>query len=87
MRLKHVDGNAHSHDAKEERFGNVQKIFYYFWGVSMGEKRYLINRWSRASRFATSLIGIYRLMTKGDDKEKQGTTGLICFKKVDSVLP
>ena len=37
------------------------------------------DRGSRASRFATSLVGIYRLMTKGDDKEKKGTTTLIFF--------
>ena len=53
----------------------------------MGQKREVINRGSRASRFATSLLGIYRFMTKGDDKEKQGTAGLIFFKTVDRVLP
>ena len=45
----------------------------------MGQKRVVINKGSRASRFTTSLVGIYGLMTKGDDKEKQGTTGLIFF--------
>ena len=53
----------------------------------MEQKREVINRGSRASRFATSLVEIYELMTKGDDNEKQGTAGLIFFKKVDRVLP
>ena len=39
----------------------------------MGTKREVINRGSRASRFATSLVGIYGFMRKGDDEEKQGT--------------
>ena len=53
----------------------------------MGQKREVINRGSRASKFVTFLVGIYKLMTKGDDKEKQGTASVIFFKKVDRVLP
>ena len=52
----------------------------------MGKKWETINRGYRASRFATSLVGIYGVMTKGDDKEKQGTVGLNFFKKVDRLL-
>lgn len=52
----------------------------------MGQKREVINRRSRASRFATSLVGIYGFMKKGDDKQKQGTTSLFFFKKVDRVF-
>ena len=52
----------------------------------MGQNREVINRGSRASRFATSLVGIYRFMAKGDDKENQGTATLIFLKKVDSVV-
>ena len=52
----------------------------------MGQKREVIYKGSRASRFATSLIWIYKFMGKGGDKEKQGTTALIFFKKVDKVL-
>ena len=64
-----------------------KRFFIYLWGVWMGKKREVINRGSRASRFAIFLIGIYGLMTKSDDKEKQGTLGLIFLKKVDRVLP
>ena len=52
----------------------------------MGKKREVINRVSRASRLATSLVGIYEFMTKGDSKQKQGTISLIFFKKVDRVF-
>ena len=45
----------------------------------MGQRREVINWGSRASKFATSLVGINGLMTKGDDKEKQGIAGLIFF--------
>ena len=41
----------------------------------------MINRGSRAFRFATSLIGIYKFMEKGDDKEKKGTDTLIFLGK------
>ena len=52
----------------------------------MGQKREVINKGSRVSIFATSLLGIYGFMAKGDDKEKQGTTALIFFKKVVIML-